>query len=71
MADVNADGLIDIYVCRSAAKNPDSRKNLLFINNGDMTLQKKGKNMVWTIQAIPHKGLFLIMTMMGISISTF
>ena len=43
MADVNADGLIDIYVCRSAAKNPDSRKNLLFINNGDMTFKEMGK----------------------------
>ena len=43
MADVNADGLIDIYVCRSAAKNPDSRKNLLFINNGDMTFTEMGK----------------------------
>ena len=42
MADVNADGLIDIYVCRSAAKNPDSRKNLLFINNGDMTFTEMG-----------------------------
>ena len=45
MADVNADGLLDIYVCRSAAKDPNKRKNLLFINNGDLTLPKKPKNL--------------------------
>src|SRR5687768_11355036 len=31
MADVNADGYLDIYVCRSAANDPDRRRNLLFI----------------------------------------
>ncbi|MCB0669198.1 MAG: VCBS repeat-containing protein [Saprospiraceae bacterium] len=32
MADVNADGWLDIYICRSAAKDPNGRRNLLFIN---------------------------------------
>ena len=35
MADVNGDGWLDIYVCRSAAAAADRRRNLLFINNGD------------------------------------
>jgi len=32
MADVNGDGWLDIYVCRSAAADTERRKNLLFIN---------------------------------------
>jgi enediyne biosynthesis protein E4 len=41
MVDINADGLLDIYVCRSAANEPHLRKNSLFINNGDLTFTDK------------------------------
>lgn len=34
MADVNGDGLLDIYVCYSGNLSPEKRKNQLFINHG-------------------------------------
>jgi hypothetical protein len=35
MADVNADGLLDIYVCNSGDVTGDNKQNELFINKGD------------------------------------
>lgn len=43
MADVNGDGLLDIYVCRTSKFADQFRKNLLFINNGDLTFQERGE----------------------------
>nr|WP_228780103.1 VCBS repeat-containing protein [Aquiflexum lacus] len=37
MADVNGDGLLDIYVCNSGDIQGDNKQNELFINNGDGT----------------------------------
>ncbi|WP_168796294.1 VCBS repeat-containing protein [Flagellimonas onchidii] len=34
MADVNADGLLDIYICRSGRLGEEQRTNKLFINQG-------------------------------------
>ena len=41
MVDINGDGKLDIYICRSADGYPSRRKNLLFINNGDLTFSEK------------------------------
>jgi len=43
MVDINQDGLLDIYLCRSGRTRPRLRRNLLFVNNGDLTFTEKGK----------------------------
>ncbi|MDN5216738.1 VCBS repeat-containing protein [Fulvivirgaceae bacterium BMA12] len=44
MADVNGDGHLDIYVCRSADTRPEARRNLLFINQGDLTFKESARD---------------------------
>jgi enediyne biosynthesis protein E4 len=41
LADINADGWLDIYVCRSGSEESNERKNLLFINNKDNTFTER------------------------------
>ncbi|MBL8011481.1 MAG: VCBS repeat-containing protein, partial [Flavobacteriales bacterium] len=41
MADVNGDGHLDIYVCRSGPTNDTAlTRNLLYLNNGDLTFRE-------------------------------
>ena len=44
MADVNGDGLLDIYVCAVTGIGGLKGKNELFINNGDLTFTEKAKD---------------------------
>lgn len=37
MVDINYDGWLDIHVCKSGAIEPETRKNILYINNQDGT----------------------------------
>lgn len=41
MVDINADGLLDIYVCQLGDYKGISGKNQLFINNGDLTFTER------------------------------
>ncbi len=43
MADVNGDGFLDIYVANSTDKRQRFRKNLLFINNGDLSFTERAE----------------------------
>ncbi|MCH7412736.1 VCBS repeat-containing protein [Belliella sp. R4-6] len=42
MADIDGDGLLDIYVCQVGDYKGISGKNKLYINNGDLTFSEKG-----------------------------
>ncbi len=41
MVDINDDGWLDIYVCRSGNVSADRRRNLLYLNNGDLTFTER------------------------------
>ncbi|HEY0741249.1 MAG TPA: CRTAC1 family protein, partial [Chryseosolibacter sp.] len=42
-ADINGDGYLDIYVCKSGDPAAARRYNELFINNGDLTFTERSK----------------------------
>ena len=41
MVDINNDGLLDLYLCFSGPFNAEMRKNMLYINNGDLTFTEQ------------------------------
>ena len=43
-ADINADGFLDIYVCKSGSPDAPNRHNELFINNGDLTFTESSRD---------------------------
>ncbi len=44
MIDINNDGYLDIYVCKSGAMTaPEQRRNCLYINQGNLTFQEEAK----------------------------
>lgn len=43
IVDINSDGWLDIYICKSGPPSGEKRHNELFINNGDLTFTEKAK----------------------------
>lgn len=43
LVDINNDGFLDIYICKSASTNPLHRKNILYVNNKDLTFTDRAK----------------------------
>lgn len=52
MIDVNDDGWLDIYVCRSGLTKPGDRANLLYINNHDNTFTERAEE--WGLADTGH-----------------
>ncbi|MDN5199919.1 VCBS repeat-containing protein [Fulvivirgaceae bacterium BMA10] len=58
MADINNDGLLDIYVLKSGKFGSKRRENELFINNGDLTFTESGKEMNLNISSYSTQAVF-------------
>lgn len=43
MVDINNDGYLDIYVCKSGNLEIDDRRNKLYINNGDLSFTEQAQ----------------------------
>jgi hypothetical protein len=59
LVDINADGLLDIYICKSGPPSDFRRYNELFINNGDLTFNEKSKEYGLAFEGLSvHAGFF-------------
>jgi hypothetical protein len=58
MADVNDDGLLDIYVCYSGKGAPEGRKNELWINQGNFKFVDKAEELGIADPSNSTQGLF-------------
>jgi hypothetical protein len=58
MADVNGDGLLDIYVCYSGKGAPEGRKNELWINLGNFKFVDKAEELGIADPSNSTQGLF-------------
>jgi hypothetical protein len=56
--DINADGLLDIYVCKSGDPESVNRSNALFINNGDLTFSERAAEYGLDVKAMSVQAAF-------------
>jgi hypothetical protein len=59
VVDINADGYLDIYVCKSGQPSGERRSNELFINNGDLTFKEMSKEYGLDINGLSVHAAFL------------
>lgn len=58
-ADINNDGLLDLYVCKAGKPEGTNRHNELFINNGDLTFTESSKQYGLDIEGLSvHSAFF-------------
>ncbi|TLF46869.1 VCBS repeat-containing protein [Maribacter aurantiacus] len=58
-ADINKDGLLDLYVCKAGKPEGSNRHNELFINNGDLTFTESSKEYGLDIEGLSvHSAFF-------------
>jgi len=65
MADVNGDGLLDIYVCQLGNYKVIHGKNQLFINQGDLTFKEEAQDYGLDFQGFSTQAAFLDYDMDG------
>jgi enediyne biosynthesis protein E4 len=56
--DINADGYLDIYVCKSGKPGGENRNNQLFVNNGDLTFTEMSKEYGLAIEGLSTHAAF-------------
>ena len=57
--DINADGYLDLYVCKSGKPGGEHRYNELFINQGDNTFVEKAKEYGLAVEGLSVHAAFL------------
>jgi hypothetical protein len=65
MADVNGDGLLDIYVCQVGAYKNIKGRNQLFINQGNLKFKEEAKNYGLDFQGFSTQAAFFDYDMDG------